>query len=218
MKWQSLKDGEMFDYDIDRETKIPTIESYRALDITEDKRYTPYLEEFWLWANGVDGREINPTRDCLHLWVEGREEVKPIPGIRIQWSSDIFPDQEKRDFIKVEAMDNILSVNVAQIYHSEEDQRAVQIFIPADEQIKLNSGKPTVKEEIDGEVVDKGWCRTKLTQQRKIKEKYNLAYIDGFEGHERTIELSKQLVEGTEDMEELIALVKELAKVICVPL
>ena len=212
MKWYSLQEGESFNFDIDEDTQIPTIESYRSLDITNDKKYTPHLEEMWRWANHVDGREIDPKRDILHRWVEGRIEVKPKPGLKINWGGDIFPSIDKENFIELSYLDKIFDITVVLLPQTEEESRKiVQICHSEEEQMKLNKGRPTVF--INNK--DTKWCEENLQLLRNLKRMYRLDGIPGFKHPTRKIGLAKTFLNSLGSMSKLKQFVLDVANIIC---
>ena len=220
MKWQSLKEREAFNYEIDEKTGIPTIETYRALDITEDKRYTPHLEEFWKWANRIEGRKIDPTRDCLHFWVPKRKEVKAKPGIKVTWASEIFPESQKPSFIPISQLDSIYHLQIMYIYEDAEnttDESILQISVHEETQNKINNGKDTVRVQWKGERIDTGWCEEKWGQFHTLKEKFAIDYIDAYDQADLTFGVSKLLLERLGTMAVLKRMVKEIAKIVCIP-
>lgn len=215
MKWRSLREGEEFEYDIDAHTQIPTLESYRRLDITDNKIYTPHLEEMWKWANGVDGREIDPKRDCLYRWVDGREEVKPKPGLKINWGTDIFPSVEKENFIEVDWLDKIYDLTIMTISQHEEGgdtRKTLQIFLTEEEQSKINKGEEIVLAGTDGT----GWAARPLEKLRNLKRTYRIDEIKGFDKASRKIVISHPLLRSLRGMEKLKMFLLDIAKIICV--
>ncbi|NIU84700.1 MAG: hypothetical protein GWN64_14810, partial [Candidatus Thorarchaeota archaeon] len=212
MKWHSLKEGEEFEWEVDNNTQIPTIDSYRSLDVTDNKKYVPHLEEMWKWANGVDGREINPKQDILHRWVEGREEVKPKPGLKINWSGDIFPSINKDTFQEVEWMDEIYELSISLLPQTEEEtDKILQIHVTDEQQDKINEGEPKVLQGSDGT----GWAEEPLRQLRNLKIKYRLDKIPGYKSPNRKIGLSKTLLNSLGGMTKLREFVLDVAKIIC---
>ncbi len=213
MKWHSLQEGECFEFDIDQSTKIPTIGSYRMLDITDDKRYIPHLEEMWKWANHVDGREIDPKRDILYRWVEGRTEVKPRPGLKINWGADIFPSVVKENFIELPFLNKIYDMTVILLPPTEEEtRRIVQLCLSEEDQAKINAGRPTVR--IGGK--DQKWCEENLVLLRALKHKYRLDAIPGFKHPTKKIGLTKNFLNSLGSMAKLQNFVLDVAKIICV--
>jgi len=193
MKWETLTEGESFDFEIDDSTGTPTLQAYRDLDITQDKRYTPHLEEFWKWVNHKDGREIDPKRDCLHFWVEGRKEVKPYPGIKVNWASNIFPSVAKEKFIEVSQLEKIYDLTVFTLPASEQDEEKVlQICMPADKKKKID-----------------------LDELRKLKTKYDIANILGFDHSSLKLGFSQALLNDFRTMKKLKTMVIAFAKIIC---
>jgi hypothetical protein len=213
MKWHSLQEGESFEFDIDQNTKIPTLDSYRMLDITDDKRYTPHLEEMWKWANHVDGREIDPKRDILYRWVEGRKEVKPKPGLKVNWGGDIFPTVEKENFIELPSLDKIYDITVVLLPPTEEEtRRIVQICLSEEDQIKINNGHPIVLEGKD----TPGWAQNPLDQLIALKVKYRIDGIPGFKHPTRKIGVTKNFLNSLGSMNKLKRFVLDVANIICV--
>jgi hypothetical protein len=213
MKWHSLQEGEDFEFDIDRSTKIPTLDSYRMLDITDDRRYIPHLEEMWKWANHVDGREIDPKRDVLYRWVEGRAEVKPRPGLKVNWGGDIFPSVDKENFIELSNLDKIYDLTVVLLPPTEEEtRRIVQICLSEEDQAKLNKGRPTVR--LGGK--DTKWCEENLVRLRALKSKYRIESLPGFKHPTRKIGLTKNFLNSLGSMNKLKKFVLDVADIICV--
>jgi len=194
MKWESLGEGESFEFDKDDDTTIPALSAYRALDVTPDKRYTPHLEEFWKWVTKKDGREIDPKRDCLFRWVEGRKEVKPYPGIKVNWASNVFPTVTKEKFIEVETFDKIYDLSVFVLPTPEEEEDFIlQICLPAEEKREIN-----------------------IEKLFKLKEKYNIVSILGFDHASKKIGLSQTLLNNIRTMKKLRKMIVDFAKVICI--
>ena len=208
IKWHSLTEGESFEFDIDETTAIPTIESYRSLDITDDKRYTPHLEEMWKWANNINGREIDPKRDILYRWVEGRTEVKPKPGLKVNWGGDIFPSKSKDNFIEVPTMEKIFDITVVLLPKTdeEEDKRVLQICLSEDDRAKINAGVSPVKA---------GWAPEPLSQLLRLKDTYRLDGIPGFKNPTRKIGITKPLLNSLGSVAKLKSLVLDVAHIIC---
>jgi hypothetical protein len=214
MKWHSLQEGECFEFNIDENTKIPTIDSYRLLDITDDKRYTPHLEEMWKWANHIDGREIDPKRDVLYRWVEGRTEVKPRPGLKINWGGDIFPSVDKENFIELPFLDKIYDLSVILLPPTEEEtRRIVQICLSIEDQEKINNGRPIV---LRGKDDTPGWAEEPLFKLRALKLKYRLDGIPGFKHPTKKIGITKNFLNSLGSMTKLKSFVLDVAKIICV--
>ena len=131
MKWETLQEGETFTFEIDDKTGIPSLQAYLGLDITPDKRYSPYLEEFWKWVNRLEGRKIDPKRDCLYMWVDGRKEVKPRPGIKVSWASNIFPDRNKDTFLEMEEFTKIHEISIFLLPTADDSgKNVIQVCIP----------------------------------------------------------------------------------------
>jgi len=196
-KWESLEEGGTFDIDIDDNTGIPTLESYLALDVTPDGKWKPHLEEYWKWCNRVDGREIDPKQDMLHLWVEGRREVKPEPGLKITWSSNIFPDEERDTFVPISSFSRIESISVFQLPTAgeEEEENILQVCIPDD-----------VKARVD------------MQELIRLKEEYGVTKILGFDHTNTRLGLTDALIhsEGVGNYENLKNMIVDFSKVICV--
>ena len=114
-KWESINEGEKFEFQVDDTTNIPTREAYLSLDYTRDKKFSPYLEEYWKWVTRQGGRKIDTKRDCLWRWVSNRKEVKEVPGLRIIWEGDIKNKFENlKNFFEVQTLDKVYEVNVYQ--------------------------------------------------------------------------------------------------------
>jgi hypothetical protein len=190
MKWETLAEGETFEFSINDTTNIPTIEAYRALDITEDKRYTPHLEEFWNWVNKKDGRKIDPKRDCLHFWIENRKEVKPVPGLKINWASNIFPRSNKDTFVELASFDKIsdISVYIIQPVENEEDIIA-HICCPSEVGRSLNKSR-----------------------LEKLKIKYGISGISGFNNTTVKLGVSQALINKTRTAKALQKMVIAFAE------
>ena len=196
---------------INEGTKIPTIEAYRSLDITDDKRYTPHLEEFWYWANRVGGRGIDPKRDILHRWVDGREEVKPKPGLKINWGEEIFPTKLKDEFISLPYLTKIYDMTVVLLQPEEGNKKIAQICLSLEDQKTINAGRPTVKMG----TIDTKWAEEPLEQLRALKRKYRLDSIPGFKTPTRKIGITKSFLNSLGSLVKLQTFVLEVADIIC---
>jgi len=213
MRWHSLQEGETFEFNMDENTQVPTIDSYRSLDITDDKRYTPHLEEMWRWDNHIDGREIDAKRECLYRWVDGRKEVKPSPGLKINWGGDIFPSIDKENFIELPNLDKIYDITVVLLPPTEEEtRRVVQLCLSAEDQTKINRGRPIVLKGKD----TPGWAEGPLLQLRALKDKYRLDGIPGFGHPTRKIGLTKNFLNSLGSMRKLKNFVLDVADIICI--
>jgi hypothetical protein len=194
-KFESLEEGESFDIHVDDETEIPTLESYLALDVSPDGRYRQHLEEYWKWCSRIGNREIDPYRDYLHMWVEGRREVKPEPGVKVSWSNNIFPDDDKETFIPDDGFDKIHSVSVFVLPTSSEEssQKIMQVCIPDDIKARVN-----------------------MQDLVAIKETYGVSKILGFDHANIRFGLTDAMVRQIGSFRKLKEMTLDLAKVVCI--
>lgn len=195
-KFESLEEGESFDIHVDDETEIPTLESYIALDVSPDGRYRPHLEEYWKWCNRIEGREIDPYKDYLHLWVDGRREVKPEPGVKVNWSNNIFSDvQNKETFLPNSNFEKIHSVSVFVLPTSgeESEQRIMQVCIPDDVKARVN-----------------------MQDLVRIKEAYGVRKILGFDHSNIRFGLTEAMLTHIGSFDNLKEMVMDLSKVVCI--
>ncbi len=181
---------------MDDETEIPTIDSYRALDVSPDGRYKPHLEEYWKWCNRINGREIDPYRDYAHLWIEGRREVKPEPGVKINWSSNIFPEVENKEtFIPSDTFDKIHSVSVFILPTSGEEasEKIMQVCIPDDVKARIN-----------------------MQDLVAIKETYGISKILGFDHANIRFGLTDAMLSHIGSFDKLKEMTLDLSKIVCI--
>jgi hypothetical protein len=194
-KWESLAEGERFHIEVDDETEIPTLESYLALDVSSDGRYRPHLEEYWKWVNRIDGREIDPYKDYLHLWVDGRREVKPEPGIKLSWSSNIFPEQDKDTFVPDNHFDKIHSISIFILPTTDEEDtdRILQVCIPDEVKARVN-----------------------MQDLISLKSEYNITKILGFDHANNRLGLTKAMLASVDGDDNVKRMIMDFAKVICI--
>lgn len=193
--WEKLQEGDNFDIQVDDDTGIPTLASYLSLDYTEDKRYEIHLEEFWKWCNRVGGREIDPKQDALHLWVAGRKEVKPEPGVKINWSSNVYPDEDKEMFVPVPTFTKIHSVSVFILPTTgdEGNESILQVCIPDDVKARVN-----------------------MTHLIALKQRYAISKILGFDHSNTRLGMTNSLLEDIGSYSTLKRMIVDFAKVICI--
>ncbi|NIU83189.1 MAG: hypothetical protein GWN17_05490 [Candidatus Korarchaeota archaeon] len=181
MKWDYLDDQEKFKVDIDDDTQVPTLQSYLALDVTPDKKYSCHLEEYWKWCNGIEGREIDPERDVLHRWVPNRKEIKSVPGFKIIWGSGVesllSSSRKKIRFLEYEDAGKVISLRVEKTYEEHitakdesKHQFALQIFAPSSVLPDPSSGKKKALK--------------KMEQLTNIKVKHDISKITISESHD----------------------------------
>lgn len=193
-KWETLEEGSEFEFDTDDNTGIPTLESYISLDTSQDGRYTPHLEEYWKWVNGVGGREIDPKRDCLQWWVEGREECKPQPGLKVNWSSNVMPSSDKQRFIPMPTLDKIYDISVFMLPSNDTNGgKTLQVCIDADDKTKVD-----------------------MAALAALKDEYGITKILGFDHPSRKLGFTQSLLDEIGSYRSLKSLVTKLAKIICV--
>lgn len=192
--WEDLPEGQDFTWDTDDNTGIPTLESYVALDSSPDGKYKPHLEEFWKWANAVGDRRIDPKQDCLYRWVPGREEVKPKPGIKVNWSSSIHAGTDKPRFISITSLDKIYDMSVFILPTTDEtDGNVLQVCIDPEEKAKVPVDKLVA-----------------------LKDKYDIRRIIGFDHPSRKLGFTNDLLDSIGSFTNLKKAVIELSKVLCV--
>jgi hypothetical protein len=193
--WERLEEGDTFDIEVDDSTGIPTLDSYLSLDYTSDKRYEVHLEEWWKWCNRVGGREIDPKQDALYHWVEGRREVKPEPGLKINWSSNVFPGEEKEMFIPVTSFSKIHSVSVFILPTTgdEDSESILQVCIPDDVKARVN-----------------------MTHLIALKQQYAISKILGFDHSSTRLGFTNALLNDLGGYTTLKQMVIDFAKVVCV--
>ncbi|MHA2044129.1 MAG: putative amidoligase domain-containing protein [Candidatus Thorarchaeota archaeon] len=193
-KWESLPEGAEFEFDTDDNTSIPTLESYLELDTSPDGKYKEHLGEYWKWVNGVDGREIDPKRDCLQWWVPGREEVKPQPGLKINWSSNIMPSSDKQRFIPMPTLEKIYDLSVFVLPTNDSaGEKTLQVCIDAGD-----------KEKVD------------MAALAALKTEFGIDKILGFDHPSRKLGFTQAMLDELGNYRTLKSLVTKLAKVICV--
>lgn len=208
MKWDYLDDQEKFKVVIDDNTKVPTLDCYLALDVTPDKRYTPHLEEYWKWCNGIDGRRIDPERDVLHRWVPNRKEIKSVPGFKIIWGSGVksllSKSRKKVRFIEYEEAEKVVSLRVEKTYEDHitakdesKHKMALQIFAPSKVLPDPANGKRK--------------ARRKMEQLQMLKAKYGITKFTISESHDSIgLKLTPTLIQRFETVTKLSDLLKDL--------
>lgn len=191
--WEELPEGEEFIYDTDDNSGIPTLGSYLDLDTSRDKRYQPHLEEFWKWGTGHNDRKIDPKRDCLHMWVEGREEVRPKPGVKVSWSTNIHPNDDKPRFIHIPEMEAIFDFSMFLLPSSDETEgKVLQVCIDPDEKGRVSMGELVA-----------------------LKSFYNIDKIIGFDHPTRKLGFTEDLLEAIGNYSKLESFLIAFAKVLC---
>lgn len=192
--WEELPEGQDFTWDTDDNTGIPTLDSYLALDTSRDGRYRTHLEEFWKWANGADGRRIDPKQDCLYRWVPGREEVKPKPGIKVNWSSSIHSNKDKKRFMSIPELEKIYDMSIFILPTTEETAgNVLQVCIDPEEKAKVDVSKLVA-----------------------LKDKHNIRRIIGFDHPTRKLGFTQDLIDSIGTYNKLEKVVVEFSKVLCV--
>lgn len=194
-KWESLSEGESFDIEVDDENEIPTLDSYLSLDVTEDERHKPHLKEFWSWVTRQPGKALDPYRDILHMWVEGRREVKPEPGIKINWSNTLYEDDNKDLFVSIPEFDKIHTINIFLLPTSAEDSssKLMQVCLPDDMKAQVN-----------------------MQELARVKTKYGIDRMLGFDHTNVRLGVTQALVDHISSYRKFKKMVVDIAKVICV--
>jgi hypothetical protein len=212
MKWDHLDDKEKFKVVTDDETKIPTLESYLALDVTPDKRYSCHLEEYWKWCNGIDGRKIDPERDVLHRWDKNRKETKSVPGFKILWGQGVLDllskGKKKVRFLQYEEAEKVISLRVEKTYEEHvtakdesKHKLGVQIFAPSSVLPDPTSGSASVKRA----------ARKKMQHLQELKDKYGISKFAISESHDTIgLKFTPTLIKKFGTATKFSALLKDL--------